>query len=179
MGHTLHAAGDNMITDFITGKPVRNVGPEASRQIFEKFLVTEKGWDRQDIKIDQKIVVQFKGEDYCSKIDLIVFLNDKAFMAVTCVAGSIGSYEREILAGARLVYSSRIPYAVSTDARDAVVLDSLTGRKIGEGLDAVFSKKKALEISDAVACTPFSPDRREKEMIIFRSFNLEKVNIQV
>jgi len=30
---------DYIITDYITGKSVRNVGPEASRQVFEKFLV--------------------------------------------------------------------------------------------------------------------------------------------
>ena len=84
---------DYIITDFITGKPVRNIGPEASRQIFEKFLVQKKGFDKNDIRVDEEIIVQFKGEDYLSAIDLIVSCNGKAVMAVTCVAGSIGSYE--------------------------------------------------------------------------------------
>ena len=30
----------------------------------------------------------------------------------------------------------------STDAKDAVVMDTLTGKKYGHGLDAVFSKEK-------------------------------------
>ena len=100
---------DYIITDYITGKPVRNMGPEASRQIFEKFLVNEKGYAKEDIKVDQELIVQFKGEDYISAIDLIVSCNKKALMAITCVAGSIGSYEREILAGARLVHDYQIP----------------------------------------------------------------------
>ncbi len=168
---------DYIITDYITGKPVRNMGPEASRQIFEKFLVNEKGYAKEDIKVDQELIVQFKGEDYISAIDLIVSCNKKALMAITCVAGSIGSYEREILAGARLVHDYQIPFAVSTDARDAIVMDTLSGKKTGQGLDAIPSKEEALKMIETLEYKPFDKRRKEREMIIYRSFNLEKVNI--
>lgn len=168
---------DYIIEDYITGKPVRNVGPEASRQLFEKFLVEDKGYDKTDIEVDTPLVVQFKGEDYASVIDLIVSVDQKPVMAVTCVAGSIGSYEREILAGARLVKDIQIPYAVTTDARDAAVLDTLTGRTVGKGLEAVFSKTEVQQKMDSLQFIPFDPAKREKEMIIYRSFNMEKVNI--
>jgi len=168
---------DYIITDYITGKAVRNVGPEASRQIFEKFLVDDKGYAKKDIKVDEELIVQFKGEDYISAIDLIVYSKEKALMAITCVAGSIGSYEREILAGARLVYDYQIPFAVSTDARDAVVLDTLSGKKAGQGLDAIPSKQEALKMIQSIEFVPLDENRREREMIIYRSFNLEKVNI--
>ena len=168
---------DYIITDYITGKQVRNMGPEASRQIFERFLVHEKGYSKKDIKVDEKLVVQFKGEDYFSAIDLIVSCNDKALMAITCVAGSIGSYEREILAGARLVYDYQIPFAISTDARDAMVMDTLSGKKTGQGLGAIPSKKEAVEMIETMEYKPFDKTRKEREMIIYRSFNLEKINI--
>ncbi|MBU0463727.1 MAG: type I restriction enzyme HsdR N-terminal domain-containing protein [Proteobacteria bacterium] len=168
---------DYIITDYITGKPVRNMGSEASRQIFERFLIHEKGYSKKDIRVDEKLVVQFKGEDYVSAIDLIVSCNDKALMAITCVAGSIGSYEREILAGARLVYDYQIPFAVSTDARDAMVMDTLSGKKTGQGLGAIPSKKEALELIETMEYKPFDKTRKEREMIIYRSFNLEKINI--
>jgi len=167
---------DYIISDYITGKAVRNVGPEAVRQAFERFLVDEKGYDKEDIRVDEPLVVQFQGEDYPSSIDLIVFCNDKAFMAVTCVAGSIGSYEREILAGARLVYDYRIPLAVSTDARDAVILDTLSGKNVGKGLHEVPSKTEALERVKTMEFIAFDKNKKEREMIIYRSFNLEKVN---
>ncbi len=167
---------DYIISDYITGKAVRNVGPEAVRQDFERFLVDEKGYDRQDIRVDEPLVVQFQGEDYPSSIDLIVCCNGKAFMAVTCVAGSIGSYEREILAGARLVYDCQIPLAVSTDARDAVILDTVSGKNAGKGLDAVPSKTEALERIKTMEFIPLDENRKEREMIIYRSFNLEKIN---
>ena len=39
---------DYIVSDYITGKPVRNIGSEVSRQIFEKFLVDEKGYAKKD-----------------------------------------------------------------------------------------------------------------------------------
>nr|NJM03622.1 type I restriction enzyme HsdR N-terminal domain-containing protein [Desulfobacula sp.] len=167
---------DYIIDDYITGKAVRNVGPEAVRQAFERFLVDEKGYDRKDIRVDEPLVVQFQGEDYPSSIDLIVFCRNRAVMAVTCVAGSIGSYEREILAGARLVYDYQIPLAVSTDAGDAVILDTLSGKNAGKGLGAIPSKTEALERMKTMAFIPLDENRKEREMIIYRSFNLEKIN---
>ena len=168
---------DNTITDYITGQSVKNIGPEASRQIFEKFLVQDKGWAKEDIKVNEKIIVQFKGKDYISKIDLIVFCNDKAFMAVTCVAGSIGSYEREILSGARLIFDYQIPFAVSTDARDAIIMDTLSGKKFDQGLNAIPSREKAFEMVKSLKFQPFDENKKEREMIIYRSFNMEKINI--
>ncbi|MCG8686464.1 MAG: type I restriction enzyme HsdR N-terminal domain-containing protein [Desulfobacterales bacterium] len=164
------------ITDYITGKEIDNVGAEASRQIFEKLLVETKGYKKEEILVDVPLTVQFKGEDYESVIDLIVKVKDRPFMAITCVAGSIGSYEREILAGARLVYENQIPLAITTDARDAVVMDTLTGETIGQGLDAVPSRKEAHAQLAQMTETPLDPAKRTGEMIIYRSFNLEKVN---
>lgn len=167
---------DYMITDYITGKSVRNVGAMASRQAFEKILVDTKGYDKSDVKVDEELIVQFKGEDYVSSIDLIVSCNNKAFMAITCVAGSIGSYEREILAGARLVYDYQIPFAISTDARNAVVMDTLSGDTVGKGIDAIPSKDEALKLLESIEYKEFDETKKEREMIIYRSFNLEKVN---
>lgn len=166
----------DQITDYITGREIDNVGAEASRQIFEKFIVDTKGYDKTEIRVDVPLTVQFKGEDYHSSIDLVVFLNDRPFMAVTCVAGSIGSYEREILAGARLVYDNQIPFAVTTDGRDAIILDTRTGQVAGKGLEAVPSRLEAEKKLTNTPPLPLDPAKRNGEMIIYRSFNLEKVN---
>ena len=164
------------ITDYITGKEIDNVGAEASRQLFERYLVETLGWEKSDVLVDVPLTVQFKGEDYPSRIDLVVCCEGRPFMAVTCVAGSIGSYEREILAGARLLYDIMIPYAVSTDARDAVIKDTVTGRTIGQGLAALPTKTEAQKRLADIPETCLDPEKRSGEMIIYRSFNLEKVN---
>lgn len=167
---------DYIISDYITGNPVRNAGPEVVKQTVEQFLVKDRGYDKTDIRVNEPIVVQFKGEDYHSVIDLIVFCKERAIMALTCVAGSIGSYEREILAGARLVFDYQIPLAVSTDARDAVVMDTVSGSYRGKGLNAIPSKQEALNLLRTFAFPPLDENRKEREMIIYRSFNLEKIN---
>ncbi|MCG8566022.1 MAG: type I restriction enzyme HsdR N-terminal domain-containing protein [Desulfobacterales bacterium] len=164
------------IKDYITGRDIDNVGPEQSRQQFEKSLVETKGYAKEDIRVDVPITVQFKGEDYTASVDLVVCIGETPVMAVTTVAGSIGSYEREILAAARLLYDNQIPYAVSTDARDAVIMDTLTGKQIGQGISAIPSRNHvALELNQMTA-PPLAEDKVAGEMIIFRSFNLEKIN---
>lgn len=166
------------VPDYITGKPVKSIGAEKTRQIFERFLVENKGWAKTNIKVDEKITVQFNGEDYTSSVDLVVFCKGKAFMAVACVSGSIGSYEREIISAARLLYDYQIPFAVSTDAREALILDTLTGKPYqqeqGLGLDTVFSKKEAVGFCKSHEFLPFDETKIKREMIIFRSFNLER-----
>jgi len=166
----------DQVTDYITGKEIDNVGAEASRQIFEKFLVETKGYAKSDILVDVPLTVQFKGEDYLSVIDLLVSVEERPFMAITCVAGSIGSYEREILAGARVVYDHIVPFAVSTDARDAIIKDTGTGKTIGKGLDAIPDHSQAQALLKEIEATPLDPEKRSGEMIIYRSFNLEKIN---
>ncbi len=166
----------DQITDYITGKEIDNVGAEASRQIFEKLLVETKGYAKTDILVDVPITVQFKGEDYPSVIDLIVTVENRPFMAITCVAGSIGSYEREILAGARLIRDHIIPFAVSTDARNAVIMDAVTGKTVGQGLDAIPTREQAVKQLSDIPKTALDPAKKSGEMIIYRSFNLEKVN---
>ena len=164
------------IKDFITGREIDNVGSEASRQIFEKFLVETKGFSKDEIRVDVPLIVQFKGDDYVSAIDLIVYCNNTPFMAITCVAGSIGSYEREILAGARLVYKFQIPFAVSTDGRNAVIMDTISGKTIGQGLDAIPTRETAQKNIATIKETIYAPEKRKLEMIIYRSFNMEKIN---
>ncbi|MBF0203574.1 MAG: type I restriction enzyme HsdR N-terminal domain-containing protein [Desulfamplus sp.] len=162
------------LIDYITGKMIPDVGAEGSRQLFEKFLVENKGYEKEDVLVDVPIKVMFKGEEYLSTVDLIVLCNQKPLMAVRCIAGSLGSYEREILAAARLVYDVQIPFSVSTNGKDALVRRVLSGKMHGEGLDAVPDKEKALKFLDSFVYIPFPPEKKEREMIIFRSYNMEK-----
>ncbi len=164
------------IMDYVTGKLIPNIGPEKSRQDFEKFLVEKKGYSKNDIRVDEKIKVIFKSEEYISTIDLIVFCNEKAFMGVKCVAGSLASYEREIIAGSRLVYDYQIPFSVSTNGIDALIVDTITGEGFGHGMESIPSRKEAEDITLHLSYEPFPEKRKEREMIIFRSYNMDKIN---
>lgn len=168
------------ITDFITDREVPNVGAEENRQAVEKFLVLEKGYLKEDIQVDVDLAITVAGEPYRSQVDLVVSADGgrTRFMVIKCAAGSLGSREREIVAAARLLDEYQIPRAVVSDGKTAVVLDSVAGRKIGNGLDAIPTRQEAIDELRSLTLTPFPAERREREKLIFRTYDIENVNVQ-
>jgi len=169
-----------MIEDFVTGSDVPEIGAESNRQAVERLLVLEKGYAREDIEVDAKIEFEVGKERYASQVDLVVSVNagKTRVMAIKCVPGSLGSCEREILAAARLLdLRYQIPFAVVSDGKTAVVLDSTSGKKIGEGLASIPEKNvvcNTLQTMTLIAC----PTKRiERERLIFRTYNCEYVNV--
>jgi hypothetical protein len=169
-----------MITDFVTGRKVPNVGAEENRQAVEKLLVEQRGYRKEDIEVDVDIAITIAGEPYRSQVDLVVSAEDgKArFMVIKCAAGSLGSREREIVAAARLLDEYQIPCAVVSDGQTAIVLDTVSGKKIGDGLDAIPTRQEAIARLKSLEPVGFPKDRREREKLIFRTYDLENVNVQ-
>jgi hypothetical protein len=85
----------SMITDFVTGKDIPNVGAEENRQMVEQFLVREKGYSKEDIAVDVDLAITIGGETYRSQIDLVVSADGgygpTHLMAIKCAAASLGS----------------------------------------------------------------------------------------
>jgi len=169
-----------MITDFITGNKIPNVGAEENRQMFVQFLVKEKGFSKEDIEVDVDIEMTVAGETYRSQIDLIVSVDGGAtrFMAVKCAAASLGSREREILAASRLLAENQLPFSVVSDGKAAIVLDTVSGKKLGEGLNAIPAKGEVREKLKTLQFRPFPKEKLEREKLIFRSYDSMNVNVQ-
>ena len=169
-----------MITDFVTGKDVPNIGAEENRQALEQYLVNEKGYSKDDIEVDVKIEMTIGGEPYRSQVDLVVRISgsDLRVMAIKCAAGSIGSREREILAAARLLDDYQIPFAVVSDGKNAIVLDTVSGENMGEGLDAIPSKDSVISMLDTFETVGLPAERRKREKLIFRTYDSDNVNVQ-
>lgn len=168
----------NMITDFITGKMVPDVGAEANRQDVERFLVMKKGFPKEDIEVDVDIELVIAGKPYKSQIDLVVLVSGTRYMAIKCAAGSLGSREREIIAASRLLGSHQIPLSVVSDGKTAIVLDTVSGKKVGEGLDVIPSRDEIKEKLNLLELIPLPAERLEKEKLIFRSYDVMNVNVQ-
>lgn len=164
-----------MIDDFATGRRIPDIGAEANRQALERHLVEEKGYAKEEIEIDIPITATVAGAPYRSKVDLAVRVGGRRVMVAKCAAGALGSREREVLAAARLLDDHQIPRAVASDGADAIVLDTPTGKRVGTGLSAVPDREAAAALAEAEPI-PFPEARREREQIIFRSFDLENVN---
>lgn len=164
------------LVDFITGRLVPNIGAEENRQAVERFLVEQKGFEKDDIAVDAPIELNIAGEVYRSRIDLVVRVAGKRFMCIKCAAGSLGSREREIVAAARLLAPSQIPYAVVSDGKTALVMETASGKKIGEGLTAIPDSGDAKKHLEGMPAEPFPEKRRHRESLIFRSYDSMDVN---
>jgi hypothetical protein len=170
----------SLITDFVTGREIPNVGAEENRQMVERFLVAEKGFSKEDIEVDVDIEMTVAGETYCSQIDLVVSVDGgfTRFMAVKCAAASLGSREREILAASRLLCENQLPFSVVSDGKTAIVLDTVSSKKLGEGLNAIPAKDEVREKLKTLQLQPFPKEKREREKLIFRSYDSMNVNVQ-
>lgn len=168
----------NIIIDFITGTEVPEIGSEANRQKFERFLVEKKGFAKEDIDVDVDIDIEISGALYGSQIDLVVSVAGKRFMAVKCCAASLGSREREIVSAARILETYQIPLSIVSDGDDAIVLETVSGKKIGQGLDAVPAKTDLERKIGETAFEALPEKRREKEKLIFRTYDSANVNVR-
>jgi len=171
----------NRIVDFATGRQLPEVGAEANRQAVERFLVLDRGYEKTDIEIDVDIAFEVAGEPYRSQLDLVVSLasGDVAvrYMVIKCAPGSLGSCVRETVSAARLLDHHQIPVAVVSNGREAIVVDTITGKTIGQGLQAIPSRVDALSALRDTALQPYPADRLERERLIFRTYNCEYVNV--
>lgn len=167
------------LTDYLTGRTIPDVGAEHHRQTLLRFLVEEKGHAREALWMDAPLRTVIGGEPYRAKIDLIVQAGTplKPLMAIKCCAGSLGSREREILAAARIFAKTPIPLAVVSDGRDAILLDTASGKPRAHGLDALPSSSEAAHLADEMTPAVYAKDRLEREKLIFRTYDQDNVNV--
>jgi len=166
------------LVDFVTGEKVPDIGAEANRQAVERYLVNEKGFDKTDIEVDADIELIIGQTPYRSQIDLVVSVDEARYMAVKCAAGSLASREREILAAARLLTYYQIPVAAVSDGKTAIVLDTLSGKKTGEGLESLPSRQEARSVLKKTTLQPLPAKRLEGEKLIFRTYDMMNVNVR-
>jgi hypothetical protein len=172
-------SSESTINDYVTGRPVPDVGAEANRQALERVLVEEKGYAPEEISVDAPISVDIDGDIYQSRVDLVVCLGPRPLMAVKCAAGNLDSRQREIVAAARLLAPDRtLPLAVASDGKTAMVWDAVTGKEIGTGLEAIPARDELAARFSGQAPAPLDTERLAREKIVFRSYDSMNVNIR-
>ena len=167
------------LKDYLTGAVIPDVGSESHRQTVLRFLVEEKGYARDALWVDAPLRLRIGESPYTGKIDLIVKAGEplSPIMAFKCCAGSLGSREREILAAARIFGATPIPLAVVTDGREAVILDTATGKPCARGLAALPSPREAARRLAEQPPRPYPEERLARERLIFRTYDQDNVNI--
>ncbi len=154
------------LTDYITGETRPDTHDERARQTIARLLVDEKGYRREEITTGSVLPLTVDGDRGNVRVDFIIRINGQAVMTVIYGPGAIVSRQRPTLAVARLVEPHIIPYAVVSNGQDAHIMDSLTGKVIAEGLDAIFSKAELTDMMDPLAFATLPENRIEKEQRI-------------
>ena len=165
------------LTDYVSGREVPDIGAEANRQAVERYLVNKKGFTKSEIEVDVDLELIIADKPYRSHIDLVVSVDEVCYMAIKCAAGSLASREREILAAARLLMNYQIPVAAVSDGKTAIVLDTLSGKKSGEGLEAIPNRRDARDQLKKITLQPLPEKRVEGEKLIFRTYDMMNVNV--
>lgn len=149
----------------------------AVRQDIEKFLLEEKGYAATEIEKDREFEVLIGNERCKSGTDILISIGSKKLILIKCSVGAMVSRERQAVACARVLESYQIPFAIVTDAIDAIVLDTLTGRVINEGMESIPSRNKLGELLQKIEFKKLAPDRAEKEKRILMAFDAIKCTI--
>ncbi len=166
------------ITDFATGRKIPDIGTEPHRQKVEKYLYEQLGYPLSSMGVDVELTLEVAGEPYHTQLDIVLTVQDRPFMVIKCAAGSLDSREKEVITAARIMAEQLVPYAVASDGKTAVVYDAVNRKKIGEGLNQIPSYETAKKFLKTYVPAPILEDRREREKIIFKSYDSMNLNVQ-
>ncbi|MBS3809071.1 MAG: type I restriction enzyme HsdR N-terminal domain-containing protein [Desulfobacterales bacterium] len=150
-------------TDFITGSTVTDTHDERARQKIAQFLVREKGYEKTEISPRVTLPLELEGKTGNVQIDFVLKPGNKTFMLVLFRPGSLVSRRRTAIAAARLLEDHVIPYSAVTNAEDAEIMETVSGKVISTGLEAVFARAQAVEMLEDIEFSRLSEERREKE----------------
>ena len=162
------------LVDFVTGETLADTDDERYRQKISRFLVEEKGFNKNDLEMRRKIETLFGGQFVVSQIDAVIVIAGRQLVVVRYGPGSLVTRERPALAAARVLDPDQIiPLAIVTNGEDAEILDTITGKVIGQGMDAFPDRQEILKMADGEPIPGPDPDRREKELRILNAFDIE------
>lgn len=134
------------LTDFLTGKTIEDSHDERLRQKVVKYLVEQKGFDKADIRSGEKILVACGENSALVPLDFRVSLQGRTAMIVKYGPGSILTRHQPALALSRLVTPYQVPIVMVTNGRSVDVISGESGRRLGEGFEAVPSRQQLLAV---------------------------------
>ena len=162
----------NTLRDYLTGEIIEETTYEEFRQALAKLLVEERGYPRERLKAKVPLSYSVNNEEYGRELDLVAYDQDRRpLLVVIFCSGEVGSFERETAIAAQLMADGPAPFALTTDTRDASLLDTATGTVLAQGMQAVPYWDELLEKSVRMPRVPLSLERKERLTRIFHAYN--------
>lgn len=162
--------------DYLTGEELTDTDDERLRQSLSRFMVEDKGYARHELSPRRYVDTLFARSFVRSTIELTVSLAGRDFLLIRYGPGSLVSRERAAIAAARVLNPNyRIPLAVVTNAEDAELLDTTTGKILGYGLHFIPDRATAEKMLEQLEfLPPQKGQQRERELRILNAFDVER-----
>ncbi|HBI16100.1 MAG TPA: hypothetical protein DDY20_11395 [Desulfobulbaceae bacterium] len=163
------------LRDVLTGEELPDTDDERNRQQLTRWLLEEKGYGTGDLEPRLAIDTEFNGQRVSSGIVLTVTIQGRRLLIIRYAPGSLVTRERPAIAAARLLEPAyRIPLAVVTNCRDAELLETLTGKVLATGMDAIPDRESLATMVSGLVFEPFAgADKRDREARILNVFDVE------
>lgn len=160
------------LRDFITGEELADTHDERYRQRIARLLVEERSFQPDEIEMRRKLHLQAGNRKAVIPIDFLVHLSGRIMMLIQYGPGSLVTRRRPVLSASRLVAPYLVPVAVVTNGEDAEILDSISGKLLGAGLQAIPEKATLLtRFTDPLP--PVSPERARMESRIMYAYTVD------
>jgi hypothetical protein len=160
------------IRDYLTGEELEETSYESFRQALARLLVEEYGYPRANLRPKVGITFPIEGRSYCRVADLAAYDESGApLLIILFGAGQPGSFDRELVAAARLFPGGPAPLALATNTEDAVLHETSSGQRLGKGMAAVPRWEQLRALAAAHPAAPLDPARQEKERRILYTYS--------
>ncbi len=135
-----------------------------------RLLLQEKGYLLEEIEEEVPFELTTDREIFQLKVSFVIRLKDQYLVLIKCGTGSILARERAALALARLFSNYQVPLTVVTNGEDAVLLNTLSGETVDNGLIAIPNKDMLLSQMEDFKFLPLPEKRIKLEKQILSAF---------
>ncbi len=149
---------------------VANMGLGHVRNAVVEFLLSERGYKKEDIELEKEFGIELENNAFKIKSDMLLTLDGRAFLLVKCAMTTPESWERYTIAMSRVACNESIPFCLVTDGEFARLLDVRSGKCAAEGFDNFPSRQEALRMLDEYATCPFVCGKADMEKRILSAF---------
>ena len=161
------------LTDFITGQTLPDTHDEQYRQKLAHWLVERLGYPKSAITRHHVLTVRADDKQARVPVTYVIRLAGREAMIIQYGPGSLVTRHRPALAMGRLGAQYQVPVVVVTNGEEADILDGLSGRITGTGLNGIPPKARLMEILKLAPWQPISEQRAEKEARIVMAFEVD------
>jgi hypothetical protein len=160
------------LRDYLTGEEIEATTYEDFRQALARLLVAELGYPRE--RLSPKVPINFPvdGQNYCRVADLVAFDGQgRPLLVVFFAAGQPGSFDREIVAAARLFPGGSVGLVLCTNTEDAVLHETATGARLAKGIQAIPRYEALPALAAAHPAPQLTKDQLARERRILYTYS--------